>query len=156
MAVREVTRHFIKLHLIPWKHHGAFQMSTCRMEAYIPLLSRNEESSIQCIRHSNTKDGLFWPPVETRHPYSSIGPTLLLKCLLLVWENNLVNFRLSIFYSIYILKPWSNGPASSRKWTQAELAKRLALAGQTARKFPHKYTRVAKKKKKQTILCFIG
>ena len=29
------------------------------------------------------------------------------------------------------LKPWSNGPASSRKWTQVELAWRLALGGQT-------------------------
>lgn len=38
MAVREVTRHFMKLHLIPWKHQSAFQMSTCRMGAYIPAV----------------------------------------------------------------------------------------------------------------------
>ena len=29
------------------------------------------------------------------------------------------------------IKPWPNGPASTRKWTQVELAKRLALSGQT-------------------------
>ena len=29
------------------------------------------------------------------------------------------------------LKPWSNGPASSRKWPQVELGYRLALGGQT-------------------------
>ena len=32
----------------------------------------------------------------------------------------------------YDLKPWPNGLASSHKWTQVELAKRLALGGQTA------------------------
>ena len=30
-----------------------------------------------------------------------------------------------------ILKPWSNGPASSRKCSQVELTQRLALGGQT-------------------------
>ena len=34
-------------------------------------------------------------------------------------------------FSIDHFKPWPNGPASSRKWTQIELAKRLALGGQT-------------------------
>ena len=29
------------------------------------------------------------------------------------------------------LKPWPNGPASSRQWTQVELAERLAMCGQT-------------------------
>ena len=29
------------------------------------------------------------------------------------------------------IKPWPNGPASNRKWTQTELAYRLALGGQT-------------------------
>ena len=29
------------------------------------------------------------------------------------------------------LKHWPNGPTSSRKWTQVELAKRLGLGGQT-------------------------
>ena len=32
--------------------------------------------------------------------------------------------------SLYI-KPWSNRPASSRKWRQVKLALRLALGGQT-------------------------
>ena len=55
------------------------------------------------------------------------------------------------------LKPWSIGPASSRKWTQVELGYRLALGGQTARKFLRKYTEVAKQDiLRQTILYFIG
>ena len=29
------------------------------------------------------------------------------------------------------IKPWSSGPASSRKWTQVELGLKLALGGQT-------------------------
>ena len=33
--------------------------------------------------------------------------------------------------NVKCLKPWSNGPASCRKWTQVELAKRLKLGGQT-------------------------
>ena len=44
------------------------------------------------------------------------------------------------------IKPWPNGRASSRKWTQIELAQRLALGGQTARKFLPKYTQVVKKR----------
>ena len=32
---------------------------------------------------------------------------------------------------VNIVKPWSNGPASSRKWTQVELAKKIALGDQT-------------------------
>ena len=28
------------------------------------------------------------------------------------------------------IRPWPNGPESSHKWTQVELAKRLALGGQ--------------------------
>ena len=31
----------------------------------------------------------------------------------------------------YSINPGPNGPASSRKWTQVQLAKRLALGGQT-------------------------
>ena len=51
------------------------------------------------------------------------------------------------------LKPWPNGQANSRKWTQVELAQRLVLGGQTARKFLRKYTQVAKKDiLRQTIL----
>ena len=48
--------------------------------------------------------------------------------------------------SLVAFKPWPNGSASSRKWTQVELAKRLALGGQTARKFLCKYTQVANKR----------
>lgn len=70
MAVREITRHFIKLHLIPRKNHSTLQMSTSRME---------EEASIQGISHSNPKDGLFWTPVAKRHTGSSISPTHLLS-----------------------------------------------------------------------------
>ena len=51
------------------------------------------------------------------------------KCvLILLW-----NFSFVEIYSVRlsVLKPWSNGPASSRKWTQVELAYKLALGGQT-------------------------
>ena len=34
-------------------------------------------------------------------------------------------------FEVRTVKPWSNGPPSSRKWTQVELAKRFALGGQT-------------------------
>ena len=34
-------------------------------------------------------------------------------------------------FEVRTVKPWSNGPSSSRKWTQVELAKRFALGGQT-------------------------
>ena len=43
-----------------------------------------------------------------------------------------------------IVKPWLNGPASSRKLMQVELAS-LALGGQKTGKFSHKYTQVANK-----------
>ena len=57
----------------------------------------------------------------------------------------------------HALKPWPNGPASSREWTQVELVQRLALGGQTARKFLREYTQVAKKDiLRQTIPYFIG
>ena len=34
-------------------------------------------------------------------------------------------------FEVRTVKPWSNGPPSSRKWTQVELAKRFGLGGQT-------------------------
>ena len=55
------------------------------------------------------------------------------------------------------VKPWPNGPASSRKWMQVELAYKLALGSQTACSFLRKYTQVTKKDiLRQTILYFIG
>ena len=44
------------------------------------------------------------------------------------------------------VKPWPNRLASSRKWTHVELAQRLALGGQRAHNFLHKYTQVVKKR----------
>ena len=52
------------------------------------------------------------------------------------------------------VKPWSNGPASSRKWTQVELAEKLTLGGQTDTQVSSQAAN--KKISKQTILYFIG
>ena len=46
------------------------------------------------------------------------------------------------------LKPWSNGVASSHKWTQVELAQILALGGQTHSQAVYSQVRVSRKKKK--------
>ena len=48
------------------------------------------------------------------------------------------------------LKSWPNGPASSRKWTQVELAKRLASFFASSRKSQNKDIL------RHTILYFIG
>ena len=56
-----------------------------------------------------------------------------------------------------VLKPWSNGPASSRKWTQVELAKGLVLGGQTDSQVSSQVHASRKKDLyKLTILYFIG
>ena len=44
------------------------------------------------------------------------------------------------------LKPWPNGPASSRKWMQVELAYRLALGSQMDLQVSWQVTQVAKEK----------
>ena len=45
-------------------------------------------------------------------------------------ETSGVNFG-SLKTFLLSVKSWSNGPVSSRKWTQVELAQRLAFGGQT-------------------------
>ena len=55
------------------------------------------------------------------------------------------------------VKPWPNGHASSRKWTQVELAQRLALGGQTDAQVSSQVHASHKKDiLKQAILYFIG
>ena len=56
------------------------------------------------------------------------------------------------------LKPWSNGPAICRKWTQVELTWRLTLGDQTDSQVFSQVHATRKKKNilRQNILYFIG
>ena len=58
-------------------------------------------------------------------------------------------------FEVRTVKPWSHGPPSSRK---LNLRRDLRWVAKRTRKFPHKYTQVAKKKNilRQTIPYFIG
>ena len=51
-------------------------------------------------------------------------------------------------------KPWPNGPASSRKWTQVELMWRLQSGGQTDSQVSSQYKQVAKKPFKAVCSLF--
>ena len=57
----------------------------------------------------------------------------LLKYFLSYMTEHLLKVFLinSILLYSAILRPWPMGPSSNRKWTQVELAYRLALGGQT-------------------------
>ena len=55
---------------------------------------------------------------------------------------------------VAIVKPWPNGPASSRKWTQVELAQRLALGGQTVSQVSWQVQASRKKKFKADNILF--
>ena len=59
--------------------------------------------------------------------------------------------------SVFLLKPWSNGLASSRKCGKLNLRRDLRWVAKRTGKFPHKNTRVAKNPfQGRHILYFIG
>ena len=78
------------------------------------LLPLHEEDVWHSL--SITLKALSLRPFAVRSSSSSISTQLVPRCL------RVRSFVIYGFFRCLRLKPWPNGPASSRKWTQVELA----------------------------------
>ena len=128
------------LHFLHWCY------TFCTLTA---LLSATQNRVIfSCVLLNIKLHALFYRPRFNQEVY---------RCLAYGWRANQDSAggkNFTVLMSLKSIKPWPNGPASSRKWTQVELVKRLALGGQ---KFPRNYTPVAKDIiLRRGILYFIG